>query len=62
MEYDVIIKYFVLGMAPFDQEDDMLIIEDFCGNLENLSYQPQLSYESYHLNDDSCLNAEFSKN
>lgn len=36
----------------------MFIIEDFCGNLENLSNQPQFPYESHDLNDDSWLDKQ----
>jgi len=60
MESDVIIKDFLLGISPFDQEDDMFIIEDFCGNLENLSNQPQFSFESHDLNDDYCLHKQLT--
>lgn len=47
MDFDVIIEYFLSGMTPLDQEDDMLIIETICTTLKNLS-----SFESRDLNID----------
>lgn len=60
MESDMIIGDFILVIPPFDQEDDMLIIEDFCSNLENIS-----SFESRDLNNESCFDkllTVFSRN
>jgi len=39
MESDAIIEDIISGITPFDREDDILIIEDFCSNLINLSNQ-----------------------
>jgi len=36
LESDVIIEDFISGINPFDQEDDMFIIEDFCGNIQSI--------------------------
>lgn len=55
MEPDVIIKDFILGIPPFDQEDDTLVIEYFCSNFENLS-----SLESHVLNNEYCFDKKLT--
>jgi len=37
MDSKVIIEDFLLGTSHFDQEDAIYIIEEFCGNLKNIS-------------------------
>lgn len=64
MESDVIIKYFHSGITPFDQEDGMIIIGEFCVNLRNLSNQHQI-FESHHLKDEFSFDKQlttFSQN
>lgn len=38
LDSNEIIEDFLSGITPFDQEYDMLIIEDFFGDLKKLSY------------------------
>lgn len=60
MDSNAIIKEILSVISPFDQEDVILIIEDFCGNIESLFDQPQLPYESCNLNVDSCLDKKMT--
>lgn len=52
LDFDAIIEYFLSGKTHFDQEDDMIIIDDFCGNLKNIFDWPQI-FESHDMNNDS---------
>lgn len=54
-ESDMIIEYFLSSISPFDQEDDMIIIEDFCTSLEHLSF-----VESHELNIEACFDKKLT--
>jgi len=34
IEYETVINHFLLGISHFDEENDMLIIEYLCSNME----------------------------
>ena len=55
-ESHVIFEYFLPGIPSFIQDDDMIFIEFFCCNLENISDGPQFLHESCDFNNFCLVN------